>query len=163
MWYGGELSHGEFKRAQLYLVSGGIGRHREAERDKFNALIREGDLCTCRFFHLPLIKRMKGHIRDGEHASARMDMVYRRVVSLPAFQALHVEALHWVRNSIGQKNQLFHREAYAFEPIVVLAVSCKSGMHRSVGMIRSVAEATDKLTPPVRSLQIDTASTFQPQ
>ena len=181
MWMDGGLAFGricrtEFLRTQLFLVSGGLGWKRPAQRFRMNILLNvftENKVrSNVEFLHKNLQKAMGGKFwrrfrKSNDNSSSRRTSIYKRVRSHPEFAGLQKSALGWVR-AMEVRHQWFNGGATSMvhrfhrtNPVVVLAASCKSGKHRSVGLIRGVAEAQEERGVSV--IQIDTASTFQPQ
>ena len=81
------------------------------------------------------------------NGTARDDAVYQQVKCHDHFNIFHTRGVDWLRTSLSCKRTTK----------VIWIVTCKSGRHRSVALIRSIAECHEIGRTGLDVVQIDSA------
>ena len=148
--HGNYLTWTDFSEAKIILVSGGIGRSagdRPQERQNFENILWAG---TCLERSCLRRRDIQGIIHrtddaDRRTASSRNDAVYNSIRQHPKFQSVIDAEVAWIQANVfcGSLEK------------VLLGISCRSGKHRSIAVIRSIA---DTMPGSWRVVQLDTAA-----
>ena len=154
--YGHYLTRQAFTHSKVILISGGVGKYdgdRSTQAEKFEKLLNDStalERCCLRRRDIQKIMH-RSDSDDYIRGSARDDHVYYSIRNGNKFQQILDEEVEWICGNIFSTS---------IEK-VVLAISCRSGKHRSVGIIRGIAESLQERGLQFQVIQLDTADMNQ--